>query len=61
MTWSKRDYKCGYCAFRDKDKGICQIHETEVSEHKTACKDYEDKCSLVCAKNAQTILLKPTK
>lgn len=43
MTWSKRDYKCGYCAFRDKDKGICQIHETEVSEHETACKDYEDK------------------
>jgi hypothetical protein len=41
MTWSKQDYKCGYCAFRDK--GICQIHKTEVSEQKTACKDYEDK------------------
>ena len=39
MTWSKRDYKCGYCAFRE-DKGICLIHETKVSEHKTACRDY---------------------
>jgi hypothetical protein len=42
MTWSKREYKCGYCAFRDK-KDICQIHEIKVSEHKTACRDYEDK------------------